>query len=111
MTRLTLGILLLAGAGCVHLQPVGPLAGTFGAKEPPATSPAPNVKATAAREAPKPVIQPAPPPPPPALLVTPGEVTEANYQDAAHRLMREMEADREALEAMPRYSEISVIKR
>jgi hypothetical protein len=64
-----------------------------------------------ATTAPKPVIQPAPAPAPPALLVTPGEVTEANGADAARRLMEELEADRRSMEAMPRPAEISVIEK
>jgi hypothetical protein len=111
MTRLALGLLvLLPGLGCVHLQPVGPLAKEFAGPAP--ASPAPGVTVTAPKDvAPKPVVQPAPAPAPPALLVTPGEVTEANHTDAARRLMEELEADRRAMESMPRPAEISVIKR
>ena len=51
----------------------------------------------------------APRPVPPAMLVTPGEVTEGNYQQAIDKLKQEMEQDRRSLESMPRTSEVSVI--
>lgn len=109
MNKLVLGVLvLLPGLGCVHIQPVGPFA-----KEYPGSAPAgPVPGVTASKDAnPKPIIQPAPAPAPPALLVTPGEVTEANRADAARRLMEELEADRRSMETMPRPAEISVIKK
>ena len=109
MNKLVLGLLvLLPGLGCVHLQPVGPLAKDFAGSAP--ISPAPGV--TAPKDAvPKPIVQSAPAPAPPALLVTPGEVTEANRADAARRLMEELEADRRSMESTPRPAEISVIRR
>ncbi len=111
MKKLALLALLLPGLGCVHLEPVGPMAKALGTK-PAATSAGPGVKVTAAQDAPMgPIIQNAPPPPLPALLVTPGEVSAANHQDAASRLMREMEADRKAIDSMPRYADVSVIKK
>ena len=58
---------------------------------------------------PIPVIQAAPAPPPPSLRVTPAEVNETNYGEAAKRLMEELEADRKSIESMPRYAEVSVI--
>lgn len=108
MNKLVLGLLtLLPGVGCVTLQPVGPL--TTG---PTSASPAPGVTVTAPKDvASTPIIQPAPAPAPPALLVTPGEVTDANHADAARRLMEELEADRRSMEATPRPAVISVIKR
>lgn len=111
MNKLVFGLLmLLPGVGCVHLQPIGPLAQENGAAAP--VSPAPGVTVTAPKDAvPKPIVQPAPAPSPPALLVTPAEVTEANHADAARRLMEELEADRRSMESMPRSAEISVIKR
>ncbi|HET6576104.1 MAG TPA: hypothetical protein VFG68_21055 [Fimbriiglobus sp.] len=111
MTRLALGLLvLLPGLGCVHLQPVGPFAGDMAGAAP--TNPTPGVTvATPSGETPRPIVQPAPAPAPPALLVTPGEVTEANHAEAARRLMEELEADRRSMDAMPRPAEISIIKR
>ncbi len=100
----------LASLGCLGIKPVGPMA-TMLNEEPPPTRPAPGVTVTAAKDAPGgPVIQQAPPPPLPSLKVTPGEVTEANYPDAMRRLIEEMEADRKAMETMPRYAEVSVVK-
>lgn len=101
----------LAATGCLTLTPVGPMAKTFGTTEPP-TKPAPGVTVTTAQDAPTggPVLQPAPPPPAPALLVTPGEVTRSNYEDAVSRLKEEFRADRQAMESMPRYAEVSVVK-
>jgi hypothetical protein len=108
MNKLVLGLLvLLPGLGCVHLQPVGPLAKDLAGLAP--VSPAPGVTAPT-EAAPKPIVQSAPAPAPPALLVTPGEVTEANHTDAARRLMEELEADRRSMEATPRPAEISVVK-
>ncbi len=100
----------LTGTGCLGIQPVGHMA-TMMNEEPPPTRTAPGVTVTAAKDAPGgPVIQQAPPPPLPSLKVTPGEVTESNYADAIRRLMEEMEADRKAMDAMPRYAEVSVVK-
>jgi hypothetical protein len=108
---LALVTVLLAGVGCVHLQPVGPFAKELAGSPPPA-SPAPGVTVTAPKDAgAAPIVQPAPAPPPPALLVTPGEVTESNFQEAARRLTEELEADRRSMDAMPRQAEISVIRR
>jgi hypothetical protein len=111
MNKLALGLLvLLPGLGCVHLQPVGPFAKDLAGSAP--TSPATGVTVTTPTDAaPKPIIQPAPAPVPPALLVTPGEVTEANHADAVRRLIEELEADRRSTEAIPRPAEVSVIRR
>ena len=107
-----LAILLLAtlpGVGCLHLQPIGPLADPSAAAT---TRPAPGVTVKTPKEAEaRPIVQAAPAPTPPALLVTPAEVTEANHKDAARRLMEELEADRRSMESMPRPAEISVIKK
>ena len=112
MTRFlfaVVGLTLMCGLGCLHLQPVGPLMNPTGAT--PADDP-PKTKASEAKDmAAMPTVTPLPPPPPPAVYVTPGEVTEANHAEKARRLLDEMEADRKAMEAMPRASEVSVIKR
>ena len=104
------GLALLGGLGCVHLQPVGPItnpSGTASSAEAPM-----KVKVSEAKDvAQLPTVRPAPPPPPPAVYVTPGEVTEANHREKVRRLLDEMEADRQAMEAMPRPSEVSVIRR
>jgi hypothetical protein len=100
----------LGSLGCLGIKPVGPMAKMMNEEAPP-TNPAPGVTVTAAKDAPAgPVIQQAPPPPLPSLKVTPGEVTESNYQDAMRRLIEEIEADRKAMESMPRYVEVSVVK-
>jgi hypothetical protein len=98
MKRLLL-LLLLANAGCLHVQPVGPLAEMFPQKPRPKDEPVPE---PVVRQAPKPTL--------PALYVTPGEITTANAVEAAKRLQQELETDRRSLEAMPKYSEVSVVK-
>ena len=85
------------GLGCTTIQPVGVMTKYFPKKE---------VKEEAAVE---PVVTQAPRPVPPAMLVTPGEVTDGNYQQAIEKLKQEMEQDRRSLETMPRTSEISVL--
>jgi hypothetical protein len=101
------GLALLCGLGCVHLQPVGPLMKPSGE-----AAELPKAKVSEAKDVARmPTVTPLPPPPPPAVYVTPGEVTEANHAEKARRLLDEMEADRKAMEAMPRASEVSVIKR
>ncbi len=99
MTRLLLiAAFAFTGLGCATIQPVGPMAKVFPPKEK-------KDEATI----PEPVVTQAPRPVPPALLVTPGEVTEANYQQAIDKLKQELEQDRRSLEAMPRSAEVSVI--
>ena len=111
MTKLifgAVGLALLCGLGCVHLQPVGPLMKPSGE----AAADLPKAKVSEAKEVARmPTLTPLPPPPPPAVYVTPGEVTEANQAEKVRRLLEEMESDRKAMEAMPRPSEVSVIKR
>jgi hypothetical protein len=105
-------VVLGSGVGCVHFQPIGPLADSL------AGSPAPvrqtagkGTTVTAAKDASAmPMLPDAPPPPAPTFLVTPGEVTEANHQNSARRLLDEMEADRKAMESMPKYPEMSIIR-
>jgi hypothetical protein len=57
-----------------------------------------------------PILPPAPPPMPPTMMVTPADVSEETIQQAAMRLTEEMDADRRAMEQMPRYAEVSVVK-
>ena len=106
MSRLLLLIVsatALCGAGCLHVTPVGPMAKLLGSDEkPPAVA--------GAKAAAEPVTVPAPKPVPPAMLVTPGEVSDQNPQEATKKLMEELEQDRRSLDAMPRPSEVSVIK-
>jgi len=108
--KLALVLLCIAPAvGCFSIKPVGPLAKSMG-KPGVDVSPEPGVTVTAAKDAPAgPMVQPAPAPPPPSLRVTPGEVNDTNYNDAARRLVEELEADRKAMESMPRYAEVSVV--
>lgn len=102
---------LLTGAGCLHFQPIGPLAKQMGAQDAGATRPAPGVKVMPAKDAATVPILPAPPPPnPPSALVAPGEVSEGNSDQAAKRLLDELDADRKAMDRMPRYGEVSVVK-
>jgi hypothetical protein len=56
-----------------------------------------------------PALLPAPPPPAPAVLVSPAEVTAETADDMARKLEAELDADRKAMDAMPRYSEVSVV--
>ena len=100
MSRLILiASLAMLGIGCTTIQPVGPMAKMFPPKE--------KKEEAAALE---PIVTQAPRPVPPAMLVTPGEVTEGNCQQAIEKLKQEMEQDRRSLEAMPRTSEISVLR-
>ena len=99
MTRILLVFFVISGLGCVHVQPVGPLATTLGM---PPNPPPPGAKSAAA-EPPDPIVREAPKPTPPALYVTPGEVSETTAEEAVKRLGQEMETDRRSLEAMPRY--------
>lgn len=103
MKTLALGLLLFTGVGCIHFQPIGPLADRSAG----GPVPAPGMARDAAGG---PALPTAPPPTPPAMLVSPAEVTDANSQQAARRLTEEMEADRKGIEAMPRYAEVSVIR-
>ncbi len=94
----------LSGAGCLHVTPVGPMAKMLGSDEKKS-----NIEG--AKPAPTdPVTVPAPKPVPPAMLVTPGEVSDQNPQDATKKLMEELEQDRRSMEAMPRPSEVSAYK-
>jgi len=102
---------LIAQAGCLTLTPVGPFANQMVSK-PTAAKPSPGVTVKAAEDAPAgPILMAPPPPPMPTLLVTPGEVTSANAADTMNRLIRELEADRAALDAMPVTAEVSVVGR
>ena len=94
----------LTGDGCLHVQPLGPLAKALG------TDPHPPAVVPGAKPTAEPVTVPAPKPVPPAMLVTPGEVSDQNPQDATKKLMEELEQDRRNLDAMPRPSEVSVYK-
>lgn len=106
MRPVAFGLLLTAGLGCVHIQPVGPLAQLRGLPANP-----PPGGAAPADEAPEPVVRPAPKPTPPALYVTPAEVTPLTADEAIKRLGQELDTDRRTMEAMPNISEVSVIKK
>ncbi len=107
MKSLAFGLILAAGVGCMHIQPVGPLAGNF---TPPTSGKGPE-KAEDVVTASEPIVRPAPRPTPPTVFVTPAEVTSLNAEEAAKRLGQELDTDRRAAEAMPSPSEISVIKK
>lgn len=113
MTRTVYGLFaagVLSQCGCLGIKPVGPMAELFPPAKPVATKVAPGVKAEAAKDAAgPPALAPAPPPPAPALLVSPAEVTETTAEETAKRLAAELDADRKAMETMPRYSEVSVV--
>lgn len=113
MTRVLCG-LLAAGtvlpSGCMGIRPVGPMAEVFPTKTT-AAKVAPGAKVGPATDSAGPVLPPAPPPPAPALLVSPAEVTPATADEMAKKLEAELEADRKAMEAMPRYAEVSVVGR
>src|SRR5204862_41548 len=102
MSRLLLIAVILSGAGCLHVQPVGPMAKMLGSDE--------KKSNLGGKPIDEPVTIPAPRPVPPAMLVTPGEVTDQNPQHATKKLMEELEQDRRSMEALPRPSEVSVVK-
>jgi hypothetical protein len=105
--RLAIAVVLAgiaANTGCLNIQPVGPMARALGTPE----KPTPAIKG--AVSTPDPITVPSPKPVPPAMLVTPGEVSELNPTDATKRQMEELEQDRRSMEAMPKTSEVSVIK-
>ncbi|QEL13577.1 hypothetical protein [Limnoglobus roseus] len=91
--------LILAGPGCLHFKPVGPLAGL--------AAPAADGKNA---ESPEPILRDAPRPTLPSVYVTPSEITAANAEEAMKRLTQELETDRRTMDAMPRYAEVSVVK-
>ena len=98
MNRIALGLLaagVLGHCGCVGVKPVGPFADAFTVKMPPKPKAGPKDAA----------LPPAPMPSAPALYVSPGEVSESTADDMAKKLEAELEADRKAMEAMPRYGE------
>lgn len=97
---------LLLGVGCMHIQPVGPMAATLGV-----TKPTAHPTALTEPSAPKPIVAPetlpAPPPPAPSLLVTPEEIDATNADEMIQRLKKELETDRNAIDEMPNYSIVS----
>ena len=90
---------LLSTTGCLHVQPIGPLADEF-----------PRKAAVKEEAVPEPIVRQAGKPTPPSLYVTPAEITPANAADAAKRLQQELDTDRRTLDAMPKYSEVSIVK-
>ena len=59
-------LMIVASAGCLHVQPIGPFADPAAAKK------------AVDESVPEPVVRQAGKPTPPALYVTPGEITSAN---------------------------------
>ena len=102
---------VLGSSGCLTLQPVGIMAKHLGTK-PAATKTADGATVLPATDAPAgPMMQKAPPPPTPSFLITPGEVSAATAPDAVARLLKEMDADRQALATFPNYAEVSTVGR
>ncbi len=103
------GFALLSSVGCVTVTPLGPLVKTYGNQpislvgKKPAPPPAPGADPLAD-------LPPAPAPIPPAEMITPGEVSAANHQDAVQRLSRELNADRQTMPPPSRTAEISRYK-
>jgi len=96
MRTLILGLLLVGGAsGCLHVQPMGPLAKITGT---PKGKPLSKDDLEAASV-------PAPRPVPPAMLVTPGEVTAESADDAVRKLMNELQTDGKTTANVPLVSE------
>lgn len=101
----------LGSTGCTTVQPVGVMAKYLGTK-PAATRTADGATVLPAADAPAgPLTRKAPPPPTPSFLVAPGEVSAATAPDAVARLLKEMDADRQALAAFPNYAEVSTVGR
>lgn len=111
MNKLVLMLMLTPAVGCVHFQPIGPFADSFGSAPKVRTTPeGARVQELGPNMAAVPLMRPAPPPPLPAMMVTPSDVSATNPQEAAQRLMQELEADRKSMNEMPRYSEVSVVR-
>ena len=100
----------LPATGCMNIKPIGPLANMNATNHGPAETPR-GIAMPPKTLAAMPVIEEGPRPTSPAYEVTPGEVSEANARECAMKLRKELEADRAAADAMPRYPEVSRIKR
>jgi len=96
--------------GCMNIKPIGPLANMNATNHGPAETPRATAMPAKAMAA-MPVIEEGPRPTSPAYEVTPGEVSEANAHECVMKLRKELDADRAAADAMPRYPEVSRIKR
>ena len=99
---LLMTITSLGASGCMTLTPVGPITTKM-------FPPLPSPQSASMDAASKPMLPPGPPPAAPTFLIGPGEVGTSDGHDAARRLARELEADRNALEAMPNYAEVSTV--
>jgi hypothetical protein len=75
---------LLAGVGCMNMQPVGPMTKVLPPKPRPSDPTEPQVV-------------PAPKPVPPAALIQPSDVTDDNAEAVTRKLMNELEADRKTM--------------
>lgn len=98
------GLMLAAGLGCTHVQPVGPMAKIMG--PPKGGAPLESGKVTP----PDAVTTAAPRPTAPASLVGPADVTPDSASIAAQKLMSEIDADRKSMGNAPRTAEVSVYK-
>lgn len=96
MKTLLFSLVLLAGVGCMNIQPVGPMAKMMPGKARPS-------------EASEPQLLTPPKPVPPASLIQPSDVTNENPHAAAQRLMSELDADRKSM-TVNKTAEVSRIK-
>ncbi len=104
--------LLIPAVGCMSIKPIGPLANPNATNQRPTDAVKGSATATAPRAiAAMPQIEEGPRPPRPAYEVTPGEVGEENAKECLQKLRKELDADRASADAMPRYPEVSHIKR
>jgi len=106
---LLLGVLAALTVGCNSFKPVGPI---IGKNTPKRSAAQPNAVVTSPKDiGAMPTFADAPAPPAPTRNVVPGDVTTEGANDAAKKLMLELEQDRKAVAAMPNYTEVSHVPR
>ena len=106
---LLLGVLAALTVGCSSFKPVGPI---IGKNAPSRSATQPNTVVTTPKDiGAMPTFADAPAPPAPTRNVVPGDVTADGANDAAKKLMLELEQDRKAVAAMPNYTEVSHVPR
>jgi hypothetical protein len=94
----------VSSVGCMHFQPIGPLAEMQGLPANPALGEKPTVPT------PEPIIREAPKPTPPAVYISPSDVTPSNAAESMKKLQQELDTDRRGIDAMPRYAEVSNVR-